>query len=100
MKKDKKTASNLYELLVILDPEKKDDAKKRLLAVLDEHNVKVENEDMWGLKTLAYPIKHKTQGRYLLLSLSIDDKSVLTTINKDLNMLDEILRFIIISPRG
>ncbi len=100
MKKDKKNKENLYELLVILDPDKKDSAKKRFLAVLDENGVKVESEDMWGLKTLAYPIKHKMQGRYLLVKFNVEDKSVLATINKELNMLDEVLRFIIVSPRG
>ena len=86
-----------YELLLLLDPELKEaEAVKPIKKIIDELKVTVKEEDVWGLRTLAYPINKKLQGRYVLYFIEVEDKSVLAQLSKELKMNESMMRFTII----
>jgi len=61
-----------YETVIIFTPilteqEVKQSARKYIDDVLVKADSTIVNEDLWGLRQLAYPIKKKTTGFYLIV---------------------------------
>ena len=65
-----------YELMMIIDPTLSDTDRMTLLdelkVELSTHGAKVANEDIWGVKTLAYKIQASSEGFYVLYLLESD----------------------------
>ena len=61
---------NQYETVFILTPVLSDDQMKETVnkfkSLLTESGAEFINEELWGLKKLAYPIQKKTTGFYVL----------------------------------
>jgi small subunit ribosomal protein S6 len=87
-----------YELMVIFTPVLSNDeykvATKNLKKLITDNQGEVSNEDLWGLKSFAYPIDKKTTGLYLVLEYNAP-----TTLNAKLqiqmNRDESIMRFMI-----
>jgi small subunit ribosomal protein S6 len=87
-----------YELMVIFTPVLSNDeykvATKNLKKLITDNQGEVINEDLWGLKSFAYPIDKKTTGLYLVLEYNAP-----TTLNAKLqiqmNRDESIMRFMI-----
>lgn len=82
-----------YELMLILNPSVEDSARetslKDLKALLKSNKAKVESEDVWGEKKLAYKINKSETGYYALFNVSIEGtviKSLSTPMNLDQNI--------------
>ncbi|MCH5240989.1 MAG: 30S ribosomal protein S6 [Muribaculaceae bacterium] len=62
---------NCYETVFILTPVLSDDQMKEAVekfkGVLVQNGAEIVNEELWGLKKLAYPIQKKSTGFYCLL---------------------------------
>ena len=62
---------NCYETVFILTPVLSDDQMKEAVEkfkdVLVQNGAEIVNEELWGLKKLAYPIQKKSTGFYCLL---------------------------------
>ena len=62
---------NSYETVFILTPVLSDDQMKEAVekfkGVLEQNGAEIVNEELWGLKKLAYPIQKKSTGFYCLL---------------------------------
>ena len=62
---------NCYETVFILTPVLSDDQMKEAVekfkGVLEQNGAEIVNEELWGLKKLAYPIQKKSTGFYCLL---------------------------------
>ena len=62
---------NCYETVFILTPvlsdEQMKEAVEKFKGVLTDNGAEIVNEELWGLKKLAYPIQKKTTGFYCLL---------------------------------
>ena len=62
---------NCYETVFILTPvlsdEQMKEAVEKFKGVLTENGAEIVNEELWGLKKLAYPIQKKSTGFYCLL---------------------------------
>ena len=62
---------NQYETVFILTPVLSDDQMKeaveKIKGVLTQNGAEIVNEELWGLKKLAYPIQKKSTGFYVLL---------------------------------
>ncbi|PID88243.1 MAG: 30S ribosomal protein S6 [Bacteroidia bacterium] len=73
---------NQYETVFIITPVLSDDQVKETVSkfrkILTEGGAEITEEENWGLRKLAYPIKHKTTGFYYL----IEFKSVGSLIDK------------------
>lgn len=98
MEDQKKTQ---YELMLVMDPEQ--DEKKELETVrglLKGYEITVEEEDVWGLRTLAYPINKMSQGRYVLMFIETTDLSRLADLKKELNINGAVLRYTLVKTRG
>jgi len=81
-----------YELVILLNEEAELKAVKELIASLSG---KVEKEEKWGEKILAYPIKKSHQAKFFSLYLSIGDKET-AELRKKLNFNDKILRYLLL----
>ncbi len=62
---------NQYETVFILTPVLSDEQMKETVnkfkGVLTEDGAEIINEELWGLKKLAYPIQKKSTGFYVML---------------------------------
>lgn len=63
-----------YELVLVVKPTVKEADRKKLLEQVKVWlgKIKVTNEDDWGQKALAYPIKKEDSGHYYQLQLEGD----------------------------
>lgn len=89
-----------YELMMILNPEAGekelagtvDNVKK----VLKEAKAKVTNEDVWGVKKLAYKINGSETGHYILWTLDMDGKAI-KEINNTFNLEANLWRYMFVN---
>lgn len=83
-----------YELaLIIKDKESKTaEVLNKVKEQLTSKNVKINKEDNWGSRKLAYPIKREENGYYSFLNITGDYQDI-STVEKSLQINDNILRF-------
>lgn len=55
--------------------------------------------NIWGRRRLAYPIENLTEGQYVLLLANLPAAS-LASLERDLRLSEEILRFLIVRVGG
>ncbi|MDR0849890.1 MAG: 30S ribosomal protein S6 [Christensenellaceae bacterium] len=88
-----------YEMLYIITPSVSEDGREALIKKFSEYVTSrggtVENTEKMGIKRLAYPIKFKQDGFYVLMNYSADPK-VSSEMEKLMHITDGILRTIII----
>lgn len=57
-----------YELTLVIDPDLTSENQKKLISTIkktiDDLNGRIKEENEWGKKELAYPIKKRTSGFY------------------------------------
>ncbi len=67
---------NQYETVFILTPVLSDEQMKETVAkfkkLLTDNGAEILNEEIWGLKKLAYPIQKKSTGFYTLLEFKAE----------------------------
>ena len=84
-----------YEVMIILDA-KQDErtvapSLDKFLETVRKDNGKVENVDVVGKRSLAYPIKKKSEGIYAVINLECEPDSV-KELDRRLNLSDTVLR--------
>ena len=88
-----------YELTLVFDPDLSSADQKKLIEkikkTIEENKGKVEKEEEWGKKELAYPINKKKNGTYLYLTLKVSPEG-LPKIDKKLKIEEGVMRFLII----
>ncbi len=84
---------NAYELTVIVRTEKDADAVK---AIIKEFDAKVEKEQKWGKRDLAYPIKKETSAFYFTYQIGADPKTI-SDMKKKMNYDEKIIRYLLLS---
>ena len=89
-------STNRYELVVIYPTtENEVGAEKQIAEKCKKRGIKVVETDKWGTKTMAYEIKKQTRGYYLKLLVEGNAESI-KMLEKDLQMDDKMLRFLLI----
>jgi len=88
-----------YELVTVYSPETSQDETDEFVKLINEfvstHNGSVSEQDDWGMKRLAFPIKKFTEGNYSLIKFTIlSDK--INELNNMLQMNENILRHLIV----
>jgi small subunit ribosomal protein S6 len=72
--------SKQYETVFILTPVLSDEQTKETVnsyrKLFKEQDIKVVHEESWGLKKLAYPIKKKNTGFYMLFQIEAPGESI------------------------
>ncbi len=88
---------NNYETVFILTPVLSDDQMKEAVEkfkdVLKANNAEIVNEELWGLRKLAYPIQKKSTGFYVLVEFKgepIIVKKLETAFRRD----ERVIRFL------
>lgn len=86
---------NLYYLTLVLKPDLEEKARKELLEVVKKNFTKVEKEDLWGSRQMAYPIKRNSSGYFVHFEIEADPK-VVKTLDKTLKLEEDVLRYLLI----
>ena len=88
---------NHYETVFILTPVLSDDQMKEAVekfnGVLKDNGAQIVNEELWGLKKLAYPIQKKSTGFYVLVEFDAEPtivKKLETAFRRD----ERVIRFL------
>lgn len=84
-----------YELMLIINPSISEDDRNsslnNLKKLFEENSVKVEKEDVWWEKKLAYKINNSNTGFYVLFDLELNGKVILP-ITKSMNLDKNVYR--------
>lgn len=97
---------NSYYLTLVLKPDVEEKERKALLDSIKAKLVpgsekttsaeaSVVKEDLWGVRTLAYPIKRKTSGYFAHFEISADPRDI-KGLDKSLRVEEDILRFLLV----
>lgn len=88
-----------YEFMLIVNPslseKDRDDSIEGLKNILKKYKVKIEKEDIWGEKKLAYKINKSEKGYYILYSLDLDWNNI-KDISKEINLDKNIWRYMFV----
>ena len=88
-----------YEIMFILSTQLTDEEKQAKVKFVEETLVKSEAEEIktevWGERKLAYPIKKKENGYYVLTTFQIDGIK-LAEVEARLNIEESILKYMIV----
>lgn len=87
----------LYELGLVLTPDLEEEAREAFIGDLKQllatHGATLVKEDVWGKRTLAYPIRHKREGYYLFWQFEGPGTAV-APLEYKLRLSDEVLRYL------
>jgi small subunit ribosomal protein S6 len=90
-----------YELMVILDPETEErtvgTTMDRFLAVITKDGGTVDNVDIWGRRRLAYDIKKKSEGIYVVVTMTAEPATA-QELDRQLNLSESIMRTKLLRP--
>ena len=88
---------NHYETVFILTPVLSDDQMKEAVEkfkdVLKQNDAEIVNEELWGLRKLAYPIQKKSTGFYCMIEFDAEPtivKRLETAFRRD----ERVIRFL------
>lgn len=87
-----------YEMLYIAHPDLEANIEvisQRVQSLITAREGAIDSEDTWGKRKLAYPIRKLQYGVYVLVNFSLEP-SKLADLNRQLLLLDEVIRFMII----
>ena len=89
----------MYEGLFLIDNAHAntewDNVVKRIQDILQKNGTEILKIEKWGEKKLAYKIKGHKRGTYLLIHFNANN-SAITTLRRDFQLSDYIVRFLII----
>ena len=87
---------NKYELMLILkssiSEEERNHSLEELRNLLTKNEVKIEKEDIWWDRKLAYKINKSDRGFYVLFSLEMNGK-LIKELSKSINLNKTIIRY-------
>ena len=88
-----------YEMMLIMDPslseEDRESNMNELKVLFKNNSVKIEKEDIWGNKKLAYKINKSEQWFYIVFDLEMDGK-LIKILSKTINLNKNIWRYMFI----
>ena len=87
----------LYEHLLIarqdISAQQVDALATHLKTIVEGEGGKVEKQEYWGLRGLAYRIKKNRKGHYVLLNINAPSKAVVE-LERQLKINEDVLRFL------
>ena len=88
---------NNYETVFIITPVLSDDQVKEAVTkfkkILTDGGAEITVEENWGLRKLAYPIKHKTTGFYNLIEFKAEG-ALINKLETEFRRDEKIIRFL------
>ena len=90
--------ANHYEAAFILTPVLSDvqmkEAVEKFKVVLTDAGATIENEELWGLRKLAYTIDNKSTGFYVILQFS-GEPTLVATLETQFRRDERVIRFLV-----
>jgi small subunit ribosomal protein S6 len=87
-----------YEFMAIIKPFLPEDIRVKLQGnikrIFTSKGGKVEKEDVWGKRHLAYKIKGHEEGYYIVYDIILDEVK-LSSAQEELKLINDLLRFIV-----
>ena len=94
---------NKYELAVVLKPDLDEETQsaefEAIFSLIARFDGSVEKTDNWGKRRLAYEIKKINEGFYSFITFSADG-DVVKEIEQRLNIMENVLRHLVIRMEG
>lgn len=88
-----------YEVMFIVDPilddEKRAAAVDNVKAIIEAEGT-IEKVDIWGMRKLAYPIRKKNEGYYVVIGFQAGS-DLPKELDRKLKIFDDIMRHLIIN---
>jgi len=92
-----------YELMAIFNPTVSEDDRNASINEVKElfktNSVKIENEDVWGDKKMAYKINKSDRGFYILFDLDMDGK-LIKDLSKTMNLNTNLWRYMFVKKEA
>ena len=91
--------SKMYELTVLIHPDLEanlDDALSKVKNIITEAGGKIEKENIWGKKKLAYQINREDFAVYVYFEVALPPEAPIV-ISNTLNITEEVLRYLLVS---
>ena len=89
-----------YEGVFIISPDLASDVSKSVVAQLQDlvskNGGRVDGMQEWGRKRLAYKIKKKNEGSYVILNFQMDSKQT-KKLEQSLRLNDNLLRYLLVN---
>jgi small subunit ribosomal protein S6 len=90
---------NTYELLYFSDPRITDEdttaLKDRIMNLIRDNGGEIVQENDWGVRRLAYTVNKIDDGHYFLLNFK-SNPTFLTTLDRQLRLFQNVVRFMIV----
>jgi small subunit ribosomal protein S6 len=90
-----------YELMLILDPEIDErtvgTTMDKFLTVVTKDGGTVDNVDIWGRRRLAYDIKKKSEGIYVVVNMTAEPATA-QELDRQLGINETVLRTKLLRP--
>ncbi len=88
-----------YEIMLIFDALLEEDAIEKELqkvtSIIEKGKGSITDSQKWGVRRLAYPIKHQENGYYHLINFSSTEE-VVNEIDRVNKINDKLLRYLIV----
>ena len=91
--------SKMYELTFLIHPDLEanlDDALSKVKNIITEAGGKIEKENIWGKKKLAYQINREDFAVYVYFEVALPPEAPIV-ISNTLNITEEVLRYLLVS---
>ena len=92
-----------YELVLIFSPEVAEDdldtALGKVNQFISENGGTIDSVEQWGKKRLAHPLKHFTEGSYVLTRFKLSSK-LTKELEANLHISEEVLRHLLVKLSG
>lgn len=88
-----------YEIMFIIDPTVEDEKKNAVVTTVQEiiaADGEVGKVDIWGMKKLAYPIRKKNEGYYVVIQFKASP-DLPKELDRRLRISDPVMRHLITS---
>ena len=89
-----------YELVIIITPEFEEtataDIVDKVKSWITENGGSIESLEEWGRQKFAYMVRNHKEGQYFLFNLKMEP-SAIATLERNFNLQEPILRFLIVS---
>jgi len=89
-----------YEMIVILHPDLDENAFKdildRISGWITQDGGEITKTDIWGKRTLAYPIRKQREGQYVLMNTKMNPQ-LGAVLERNLRYVESVLRYLIIA---
>jgi small subunit ribosomal protein S6 len=89
-----------YEIMFIVHPDLDesafDDVVKRISGWITDDGGEITETEMWGKRTLAYPIRKLTEGQYVLMHTKMSPQFG-AVLERNLRYLEPVLRYLLIA---